>query len=293
MTVNLVLALLFGVLTATVNAISVITQHIASSRLPSTGRGWRFMLDLARQPLWLLGGLALFGSLVFQALALHFGPIGLVQPLLISELVLALLIRWLWLHQPVRMITIISSVITTALLTLFIIFASPSSGQEKSSASLWVITLAVSSLVIAGLIFGARSGSVRRRAGLFGIATAIAWALEAVFIKVLTDSITTFGYVGTVSHWPLYAFILCGGVGLYCEQAALHVGPLSVSQPFIVIVDPLVSVLLGVVLFAERWRGGPSHLIAGVVILMAISVSAWVLIVTGPESMTAHTPEVH
>jgi len=32
------------------------------------------MIFLFRQPLWLLGWVALFGSLIFQALALHFGP---------------------------------------------------------------------------------------------------------------------------------------------------------------------------------------------------------------------------
>ena len=37
------------------------------------------------------------------------------------------------------------------------------------------------------------------------------------------------------------------------SNAALHVGPLWVSQPFLVIIDPIVSVALSVWLFGERF----------------------------------------
>ena len=291
MSLDTLLCVCFGVLTAVVNAIALATQHIASSRVPSAGRGWRFVLDLLRQPLWLLGALALLGSLVFQSLALHFGPVGIVQPLLISEIIVALVIRRLWLRQQLRTVTIASAILTTGFLILFVTFASPSSGQSTTSGSKWSLTIATCSLVVLILVLGARGGSVRRKAGVLGMATAITWALEAVLIKVFTDNITSFGYLGTLAHWPIYAFVGCGVAGLFCEQAALHVGPLSVSQPFIVIVDPLVSVILGVVLFAERWQGGAIHLVAGAILLGAISVGAWVLIKTGPESMAGgHQP---
>jgi hypothetical protein len=129
MSFNLPLAIGFGVLTAAVNAIAVVTQHIASNRLQSVGRGWRFIFDLAKRPLWLFGWLALLGSLVFQSLALHFGPVGIVQPLLISELIIALLIRRLWLHQHLRIITIVSAVFTTGFLILFVAFFRPAAGK--------------------------------------------------------------------------------------------------------------------------------------------------------------------
>jgi drug/metabolite transporter (DMT)-like permease len=291
MSLDTLLCICFGVLTAVVNAIALASQHIASSRVPSTGRGWRFVLDLLKQPLWLLGWLALLGSLVFQSLALHFGPVGLVQPLLISELIIALVIRRLWLHQQLRTITITSAILTTGLLVLFVTFASPSSGKSTTSGLKWLVTVATCSLVVAILVLVARGGSVRRKAGLLGMATAIMWALEAVLIKVFTDNVTSSGYLGTLAHWPIYAFVGCGVAGLFCEQAALHVGPLSVSQPFIVIVDPLISVILGVVLFAERWQGGSVRLAAGAVLLGAISVGAWILIKTGPETMAgSHQP---
>src|SRR5690242_5283186 len=61
----------------------------------------RLALYLPRQPLWLLGVAAAVGSFVFQALALHNGPMSVVQPLLITELIFALVLRRVWIHQEV------------------------------------------------------------------------------------------------------------------------------------------------------------------------------------------------
>ena len=285
-TLNFILAVFFGLLTAGVNAVAVITQHIASNRLQGSGRGARVVIDLIKQPLWWIGWIALFGSLLFQALALNFGPVGLVQPLLISELMLALLIRRLWFHQNLQKTTVASSFFVTIFLVMFIVLATPSSGDGKTTSSTWLYLLLSCSIVIAALVLGGQRGSARRRAGFFGTATAISWALNAVLIKELTNSVGLHGYLGSLTHWPVYAFIVCGAVGLYCEQVALYIGPLSVSQPCIVIIDPLVSVVFGVVVFGEHWHGGTTRLISGIVLLIAISISSWFLIESTPETMS-------
>jgi len=72
-----------------------------------------------------------------------------------------------------------------------------------------------------------------------------------------------------------------------CEQAALHVGPLSVSQPFIVIVDPVVSVVLGIWIYHERLRASAVHLSIGVLAFVVMCTGVVVLTRTAPASMTA------
>ena len=66
-------------------------------------------------------------------------------------------------------------------------------------------------------------------------------------------SLTQFGVGGMFTHWPVYALAAGGVAALFLEQAALHVGPLRVSQPFLVIIDPIVSIALSVWLFGERF----------------------------------------
>jgi len=130
------------------------------------------------------------------------------------------------------------------------------------------------------LVILAQRGSPSLRAGFFASATAVLWALEATFIKAVTDDLGSYGVGGTLSRWPLYAFVVGGIAGLFCEQAALHVGPLKVSQLFIVIVDPLVSIGLGVWLYGERTRGGVLHLGLATAAFAAMCVGVVILTAT-------------
>ncbi len=95
------LAVVFALAAALSNAVNLMTQHAASIGAPQREKGWRLAVYLARQPLWLLGGAAAVASFVFQALALHNGPMSVVQPVLITELVFVLVLRRLWIHQDV------------------------------------------------------------------------------------------------------------------------------------------------------------------------------------------------
>jgi hypothetical protein len=75
----------------------------------------------------------------------------------------------------------------------------------------------------------------------------------ATFIKATTDVLTGSGPLGTLAHWPVYALIATAVLGSVLQQAALHSGPLSVSQPLIVVVDPAVAIVLSVWIFDERF----------------------------------------
>jgi fumarate reductase subunit D len=240
----------------------------------------------------LLGWVALCGSLIFQALALHFGPLSLVQPILVTELILALVLRQLWLGQSIRGVTWSAAVVTGAGLVIFLVTTSPHGGSFLPKSSAWTVPSVVCVAVVALLVALAQRGSPARRAALFASATAVMWALEATFIKATTDTISALGYGGMFTRWPVYALIVGGVVGLLCEQAALHVGPLSVSQTFIVIVDPLVSVALGIWLYRDRLHHDALHLSVGVVAFAVMCAGIVALTRTAPPTMNADVRRV-
>jgi hypothetical protein len=282
-----VATILFAVLTAASNAAAVTTQHVASTSGPAQPSGWRLLLFLVRHPLWLLGWVGMAGSLVFQALALHFGPLSLVQPILVTELVLTLALRRLWLRQAVRPAAWWAAAVTSAGLAAFLALAAPREHSGARWALHWGGPVA-SCLVAAGvLVLLGLTGSPSRRAALFASATAVIWALEATFIKATTNDLTSFGVGGTLARGPLYALITLGVAGLFCEQTALHVGPLRNSQPFIVVLDPLISVVLGLWLYGERLTHSVVDLAGAGVAFVVMGVGAVALIRTTPESMRA------
>jgi fumarate reductase subunit D len=234
-----------------------------------------------------MGWIALCGSLVFQALALHFGPLSLVQPILVTELILALVLRQIWLRQSIRGVTWMAAIVTGAGLVIFLVMTAPHGASFLPSSSAWTVPSIVCVAVVALLVLLAQRGSPARRAALFASATAVMWALEATFIKATTDTISALGFGGAFTRWPVYALIVGGVVGLLCEQAALHVGPLSVSQTFIVIVDPVVSVALGIWLYRERLHHGALQLSIGVVAFAVMCAGIVALTRTAPASMSA------
>ena len=233
--------------------------------------------------------MALAGSFIFQALALHNGQISVVQPLLVTELVFALVLRRLWIHQQIRDLTWWAAVVTCGSLALFIAVSEPTGGNVQPTSSAWIgATVAMGGAAAILALIGMRGSPVRRAAAL-GAATAILWALVATFIKAMTDTLTQFGLAGMFTHWPVYALIVGSIVAELLNQAALHVGPLSFSQPFIVIVDPIVSIVLSVWIFAEVFTANAFRLSVGIISFGVMCAAATVLARTTPATMDSAT----
>ena len=87
------------------------------------------------------------------------------------------------------------------------------------------------------------------------------------------------------THWPVYALALTGLAAELLNQAALHVGPLSISQPFIVIVDPIVSIALSVWIYGETFSPDAIRLLVGSVAFAGMCVAVTVLARSAPATM--------
>jgi EamA domain-containing membrane protein RarD len=91
------------------------------------------------------------------------------------------------------------------------------------------------------------------------------------------------------THWPVYALAVGGVAALFLEQAALHVGPLRVSQPFLVIIDPIVSIALSVWLFGERFTADAAVLAVAAAAFAVMCAGVVLLTQTAPATMKADT----
>ena len=259
------ITLIFALAAALANAVHLMTQHAASARASHEHRGWHLVTFLVRQPLWLLGWVAAAGGFAFQAIALHSGQLSIVQPLLVTELVFALVLRRVWIRQHIAKRAWTAALVTCAALAVFLATAEPHGGHVRPDAADWVVALAIFGGAAATLTVLAHRGSPVRRAALYATAASITWAVMAAFIKATTDVLAASGPLGTLAHWPLYALIACGVLGSVLQQAALQVGPLSVSQPLIVVVDPAVAIVLSALIFDEQFTVSlAQRVIAGV-----------------------------
>jgi len=284
------MVIVFALLAALSNAVNEATQHVASIAAPRRSSGWRLVVYLFRNPLWLFGWVALAAAFVFQALALHDGLLSIVQPVLATELVFMLVLRRFWIRQSIRPVTWAAAAVTCVGLTVFVIAGQPGGGQPTATSKHW-FTAGLACCAWAGVLtIAARWGSPSLRAALYGSASAVMWALVATFIKATTDTLTQFGVGGMFTRWPVYALAAGSVAALFLMQAALHVGPLRASQPFIVIVDPIVSIALSVWLFSERFTSDGAVLALAAAGFAVMCAGVVVLTQTAPATMTADIP---
>ena len=281
----------FALCAAFANALFLTTQHIASTRgSTGTASGLRLLGRLLRSPLWIFGWLAGLGGFVFQAAALKNGQLSIVQAILVSELVFGLLLRRIWLRQAIRRAAWGAAALTCAGLAVFVAVDQPEGGTPTPSTHAWAGVLIVFGGGAAAMALGARWGSPRRRAALYASAAAVVWALVATFIKASTETLTESGLSAMLGEWPVYALIAGGVAGIVLVQAALHVGPLSISQPLLVIVDPTVSVILSIWLFQERYTRGPAPIAGSLIGFAAMCAGVVALTRTAPSTMAPVQP---
>ena len=285
------MVIVFALLAALSNAVNEATQHVASIAAPRRSSGWRLVIYLFRNPLRLFGWVALAGAFVFQALALHDGQISVVQPLLATELVFMLVLRRVWIHQSIRPITWGAATVTCVSLTVFILAGQPGGGQSTPSSKHWLSAALACCVGAAVLAVLARWGSPGRRAALYGAAAAVMWALVATFIKATTDTLTEFGVSGMFARWPIYALAAGSVAALFLQQASLHVGPLRASQPFLVIVDPMVSIALSIWLFSEHFTDNTAALAVAAAGFAVMCAGVVLLTQTAPATMATDIPD--
>ena len=286
----MILAVVFALAAAMANAVNLLTQHTASIGAPRRVKGWRLALYLPRQPLWLLGVAAAVGSFIFQALALHNGPMSVVQPLLVTELVFVLVLRRIWIRQDVARAAWASVTVVCVTLAVFLAVGEPTGGHPFPAAKQWLSAGLVFGGAIAVLALLGLRGTPARRAAVLAAATGLTASMEASFLKTATQTLSVSGVGGMLTDWPVYAFIAAIITGALLQQAALHVGPLSVSQPILVITDPFASIILSVWLFGEHFTNSPAKVAIAAVAFAVMAAGVTMLTRTAPQDLTPSEP---
>lgn len=275
-----VLALAASFCTAT----SSVCQRLAAADAPGGERfDARLILYLVRQPLWLGGVFSMILGFVFQIIALHFGGLALVQPILATELLFVFAYMAFIGSRKVLRSDWLAGAAMAAGLGVFLFTAAPSGGRLHAPPTSWwfagvsALGLAAIAAVAAFVPWGGRvKSSPARKAAILGVATGVAWGFLAAVIKELSSH--TSGGLGAIfTTWSPYVLVAVGAASMLLSSHALQAGPLAASQPGFTIVDPLVASLLGVFIFAEHLQLGPldvaieiaslAALVAGVIVL--------------------------
>ncbi len=246
------MAYLLAVMAAFANALTTILQRLGVETAPATSTmRWRLMAYALRRKVWLAGFGTMIAGFLLQFLALHFGHLSLVQPILTLELPFLVAILGLWFRHPLGVREWVGATGSAAGLALFLALAAPSGGSQLPGWADWsYVSIGCVGLAAAAVLL-TRVGSTAWQAAMFGLSAGIAWAFTAALIREVNLQIDQ-GWSTVFLHWPPYALAGAGLAGMFLAQNAFHAGPITASQSMMVIVDPLISILIGVFLFGDR-----------------------------------------
>lgn len=249
---------------------------VAQSRTPSL----RVLADVARRPLWLAGmGLAT-AAYCLQALALAYGPITLVAPIVAADLLFALPLAARWSRRPLRPRDWAGCLLVAAGVAAFLAVAPPSGERPEVPAADWIVAFAAVLVITVLAVVAGRSVGGRARAGLLAGAAGVIFGLTAAVTASFTRSLRADGVSSLLAHWQPWVLITLGITGLLLSTGAFQASALATSLPIIDTVEPVSGVLIGAMLFDERLASSAAGL---AVQAAAAAVAAGGIMMLGPS----------
>jgi drug/metabolite transporter (DMT)-like permease len=241
--------------------VGVVLQHSQAQLAPPAGRApWRLLTYLARQRIWLAGMALAVAAYGLQGLALAFGPLSLVAPLIATDLVFALPVAAAWAGRRMRAPEWAGCVLVATGVAVFLSASPPSSGQAEASARQWLLAFGAITLVSAVTVAAGLLGRRSSRPVWLAVAAGAVFALTAAVTLSLSRLLRNEGLGSIPGHWQPWALLPLGVAGLLLSAVAYQRSSLAATLPIIDTVEPVAAVLLGAALFSEPLASSPAGL---------------------------------
>jgi drug/metabolite transporter (DMT)-like permease len=270
----------------------VLQQHVAATAPIADILTPRLLLDLVRQPLWLLGIAVMVVGQLLGAAALGRGSLALVEPLLAANLLFALPLGALWMRRRISRSEWVGAVALIAGLSGFIASADPGhTPAVEVDWQSWVIAAGALAALAALLIWFAKRTDLTNEGTLLGIGAGLLFGLQDALTSRAVPLFEK-GPVAGFTSWQPYAVLGVALCGLILGQSAFKAAPLAASLPGLTVAEPLAGVALGAGLFAEPLRL-TSYAIAGELLSLAAAVIGIYRLAHSPViCRTDHEPPV-
>ncbi|HEU5263718.1 MAG TPA: DMT family transporter [Gaiellaceae bacterium] len=270
------MAEVLALLAAFLFAVAATFQQKGALGLGVSPDSLRSFARLARSNWWLFGTIALLVGYAVQAVALDHGRLAIIQPLLVTTVVFALPLGYLFTQQQVGSREVAGAAIVVGGLALFAIFGDPSTGNDDAPNDEWAITLVLVGVLCGVLLSLARRAEGSREAALYGVVSGVLFGISACLVKPTVETLHD-GIPAVLSSWEFYAMAIAGISAFALQQVSLSSGFLATSVATVSTANPIVSVLVGTLLFDERLSRPAWHVVVAFAGLALAMIGAAVI----------------
>ncbi|MCT2023820.1 DMT family transporter [Corynebacterium sanguinis] len=248
---NNALAVSFALLSAVTIAVGTVWRHhILRAGLHHTEAN-SSPLGAMRRPQWWLSILLAFVAYGLQAVALAFGSLLVVQPILVLSLMFTLVLAARVERRPMEPAETLWAFVLTACVGVVVVLGRPLPGERLAPAWEWAAAIGAGVVACATIFALAYRRSPAAQALLYGIVCGAVFGYLAVFSKVAVDAFAAGGLPAMLSTWQFWAMVVSSLFGTVVQQYAFGAGVLSRSLPAMKIVEPLIALFLGLSILGE------------------------------------------
>ncbi len=234
----------------------VLQQWAASARPDEETLSMRLLGHLVRDRLWRYGIALAVLAYAFQSLALAFGPLSLVQPLIVAELIFAVPLSARLHRMRLGPREWFGTLAVAAGLALALASARPHGGRPGAADLLsWLLILGATGALVCVALAAARLLSGPWRASAVALAGGAVMGTQSVLLAA-TVGRARHGFDALFSAWQTYALVVASVGGLLLIQSAFQQGPLAASMTVIDATEPVVAVTVGTAVFGEAVHTG-------------------------------------
>jgi drug/metabolite transporter (DMT)-like permease len=238
---------------------------------------------LLRDRRWWAGSLVAGAGFGLQAAALGLGSVVLVQALLVTSLLFALVINAKVNHRRITRWQGIWAVLLTAAVTVVVTVGNPQAGSPRGSFQTWAAVAAVMGPALILCLIGARIFSSTVKALLLGLLSGSLWGLFSVLTKGVVDQLGH-GIPALLRTPEVYVWAVVAIAATAWEQSAFRAGPLTASLPAVTVSEPIVGSVLGIVVLGETLN---TNTLGWVAVGMSVAVMAAATVALAYSQATA------
>jgi drug/metabolite transporter (DMT)-like permease len=262
-------------------AIGIVVRQRATMDVPADqGVSTVMVSTLLRRRLWWAGTAAAVTGYAFQAVALAYGSLLLVAPLLVSALLFALPLSARLAHRRVTRAEWGWAVMLTVALGVFVALARTKPGDYDGAVLPAVVVAGISLVFVAGCLAAASRLLDWRRAIMLAVGVGVLFGVVAALTKLVMHAVIEGSLSKLLTSPILYVLIVIGVIATLLQQSAFHAGSLRASVPAMLVLEPVVAVLLGEVLLGEHLAVSK---LSAVVLTIAVGVMAAATIALGRD----------
>jgi hypothetical protein len=235
----------------------VVQQRVAIQSKSEGLLSWKVLIELISSWLWWLGIVAMTAGQTLSSVALQFGPVSTVEPVLVASLLVAFAIsaasgdthpRWQEMAGPAILIVA---------LVVFLTVGNPTQAKQPDPNWQAILVATAAAGVLAFVVAGSGKVLASRTAPivectLLAVGAGVMYGLQDVTTRgaiVFTHHHKVIAVLSTMWPWVLLA---SATAGVLLTQASFRAGRLDWALPPTAAAQPIAGIVIGVVLLGDH-----------------------------------------